>query len=65
MTPYQQHHKLKHSTSRHSPNGVDIIEECKDCSYKSLLQPNHKPITMYPYKAFQHELDMGYKPNRS
>ena len=65
MTPYQQHNKLKHSTSRHSPNGVDIIEECKDCTFKFFLQPNHKPVTMYPYKFGQHELDIGYKHKRS
>ena len=64
MTPYKKHHKLEHSISRHSPNGVDIIEECKECSYKALLQPNHMPITMHPYKIGQHELDMGYNPKR-
>jgi len=39
LTPYQRHEGLGHHMARHSPNGVDIIEECSDCGARFLHNP--------------------------
>ena len=44
MTPYDQHEQQGHRTTRYSPNGVDIIEECDDCGARWL----HNPCIGYP-----------------
>ena len=44
MTPYKQHEALGHKTTTHSPNSVDIIEECPECGARFL----HSPCTGYP-----------------
>lgn len=44
MTPYENHKKLNHKTSRYSPNGRQIIEECSICGMRFL----HDPIIGYP-----------------
>jgi len=44
MTPYQKHAQLDHKTSRYSPNGIDIIEECDECHMRFL----HNPAIGYP-----------------
>lgn len=43
-TPYERHAELDHHMTRHSPNGVDIIEECSDCGMRWL----HNPAIGYP-----------------
>ena len=43
-TPYEQHAQAGHAPmARHSPNGVDIVEEC-DCGMRWL----HNPAIGYP-----------------
>ena len=44
MTPYQIHETLNHHTTRHSPDGVQIIEECSECGQRWL----HDPVLGYP-----------------
>lgn len=47
MTPYQIHQTLNHHVSRHSPNAVDIIEECQECGQRWLHNPSiGYPVTM-------------------
>jgi hypothetical protein len=48
-TPYEKHSKLGHKTVRHSPNGIDIIEECTTCGMRWLHNPSvGYPVTMSP-----------------
>lgn len=48
-TPFEYHKGLNHKTTKHSPNGIDQIEECITCKARFLHQPNHEPTMMYPY----------------
>ncbi len=51
MTPYERHEQTGHETTRSSPNGVDIIEECTDptCRARFLHSPSRDyPTTMRP-----------------
>lgn len=48
-TPYEAHQKTGHHMTRHSPNGLDIIEECSVCGMRWLHHPgNDWPITLWP-----------------
>lgn len=52
MTPYQLHETLDHGPmGRHSPNGIDVIEECDKCGARFL----HNPCIGYP-------VSMSYMP---
>jgi hypothetical protein len=44
MTPYEKHGQAGHRTTRYSPNGIDVVEECLDCSARWL----HNPCIGYP-----------------
>ena len=46
ITPYEKHLRLGHKVVRYSPNGIDLIEECKECVYRFL----HTPGRDYPVK---------------
>ncbi len=48
MTPYQTHAALDHGPmGQHSPNGLDIIEECDTCGGRWLLTPGYPwPVTL-------------------
>ena len=47
-TPYENHVELEHGPmTRHSPNGIDIIEECDECGARFMHTPSlDYPITM-------------------
>lgn len=48
-TPYQRHKQLGHKTVNHSPDGVDIVEECTECPMRWVHNPCiGYPVTMRP-----------------
>lgn len=51
-TPYQNHQALQHRTTRYSPDGFQIIEECSECLARFLHDPCiGYPITLYPQRV--------------
>ena len=48
-TPYEQHkHDCGGDFTKHSPNGIDTIEECTDCGQRFLHNPVFRiPITLH------------------
>ena len=44
MTPYKKHSESGHRMVSHSPNGIDLIEECCDCFSRFI----HNPSIGYP-----------------
>lgn len=53
-TPYEKHKETGHHTTRYSPNGIDIIEECEECGMRWLHHPGDKwPVTMAPAPKIQ------------
>lgn len=54
MTPYQNHQALNHETTWHSPNGVDQIEECKECFAHFLHSSTiGYPLSMSPQPKYK------------
>ena len=53
-TPYERHAQRGHKMTRHSPNGIDIVEECPECGARFLIKPNDKyPISLSTMPASQ------------
>ena len=48
MTPFEKHKELGHKVSRHSHNGVDITEECEECTARFLINFVHGPHQLRP-----------------
>ena len=48
MTPFEKHKELGHKVSRHSHNGVDITEECEECTARFLINFVHGPHELRP-----------------
>jgi len=47
-SPYEKHRELGHKVTHYSPNGIDEIEECCECSYRALLKFGRKyPVTLW------------------
>lgn len=63
MTPYQQHQKLGHATTWHSPDGVDKIEECNECGARYMHAAGDPwPISLRPRLVKVPELVDAWQP---
>jgi len=48
-THYGAHEEMRHKTTRNSPDGFQIIEECTECKMRFL----HDPLIGYPIQLFK------------
>jgi len=60
MTPFENHKELGHKVSRHSHNGVDITEECEECTARFLINFVHGPHQLQPT---DHQIDRELRKN--
>ena len=60
MTTHDRCQKSGHKRSRHSPNGITIIEECESCRLRWIMpnrfdRPDAQPTTIYKSSVFDNQ----------
>jgi hypothetical protein len=65
-TPYETHASHKHHVTTHSPNGIDLIEECTECPARFLVHHTEPefPRQLDPLPPAETHLN-GYKIRRN